>query len=243
MTKHFYCLIAFFLINLAQSQTEKGNMFIGGSFNLSSNSKKGNTSVIDLPNENKKSNYSIIPAFGYFLVNNFAIGIEVGYSVNKETSLLNTIESIGTSSRLTEIDNFTKNKLFNAALFCKKFIPINDKLSFFANSSLGYSSGKIEVANSIKVNNTQFSDDLNFPPNPTYSIRSSYDASLKSYGIIITPGLAYFPYKRLSIEATFGNIKYIHTSESNEFYKSSGNDFGVTANLSTLFIGMNYYFR
>lgn len=64
----------------AKAQTSAGTIMLGGGFNFSSSTEE--TASDDL----KSSSFSLVPSVGYFVSDNFAIGIDLGFNSSKYTN-------------------------------------------------------------------------------------------------------------------------------------------------------------
>lgn len=112
-------MIAIFglLTSAAMAQTSAGNMMIGGGFRFGSSTQE--TGADDL----KSSNFGISPTFGYFISDNLAVGVNVGYNS-------------------FNYSNDDKQTSFNFGPFVRyyKFIA-DDKFAFTVDAGFGIGSG------------------------------------------------------------------------------------------------------
>ena len=79
--KKFFLLGSFALFGLVNAQTEKGSWVIGGSTNLGLNTTsttvKANGQTWDSP---KTTSFNFSPSIGYFVANNWAVGMDLGFT-------------------------------------------------------------------------------------------------------------------------------------------------------------------
>jgi hypothetical protein len=103
----------------ASAQTEKGTIMLGGSLSYS-------TSKSEAAGAKASTNFTIMPKAGYFLANNIAAGLGLGYSVDE--------------------DGGGKTQSFSIAPFGRDYISLSDQFRFFAELSVPFQSGKTEDA-------------------------------------------------------------------------------------------------
>lgn len=74
--------------------TAKGNWIIGGSTNLGFSSNKSTSKTDNYSADGQKiTNFNITPSVGYFVMDNLAVGINLGYEVQKYDSYQNAQNS------------------------------------------------------------------------------------------------------------------------------------------------------
>ncbi|MDJ1467255.1 outer membrane beta-barrel protein [Cytophagaceae bacterium DM2B3-1] len=124
MKKIFIAAIAMISAMTANAQVEQGKLFINGQFGVSSTSYKADS-------DHKKSSFTLMPSVGYFVSDQFAVGLGVGVSTNKDK---NTTSNVTTT---------TTDSYVSIAPFVRYYIPTaGDKFHFFAQSRLGFGFGK-----------------------------------------------------------------------------------------------------
>lgn len=83
-----YCFLVAVLLGTAgktNAQTEKGKILVGGQSSLEFTTYKSSGVTEYTSGDNGKSRYlDITPQVGYFIANNFAVGLETPYSFSKE---------------------------------------------------------------------------------------------------------------------------------------------------------------
>lgn len=147
MKKVLLTAVAVFSLTFVNAQEEvkeakgfgfaKGNMFLEG--NLSFNSTKSTESFAGTDiEEDKNSNFSFNPKFGYFISDKLALGAElsVGSTKNENTDFTTTPNTI------TE----TKTNTFGAGVFARYyFLELGERFKTFTEVGLGFGSGKAET--------------------------------------------------------------------------------------------------
>jgi len=229
MKKCFLILITVCGIQMGYSQTEKGKMFIGGQINLSGNT----TSNLDtLYKYDYNSNgFTIAPNFGYFIIDNFAIGANVNLGVSNYTEKQNYTNQIP-----SEYTNKYNTLSFGIGGFARYYMNITDNFKFYFNGGMNY------------LHQIQKTTNSNNDPNYVYSTNNpaSQENQINNVSLIISPGLVYFVTPKIGIETAFGNINYSYSSSKNTSLSydnhNNSSSYGINLNLSTFFLCLNYYF-
>jgi opacity protein-like surface antigen len=118
------CVLAAGVASYAQAQTTAGNMLLGGGIGYTS--QKYETAGDDATD----NTFSFTPSFGYFVADNFAVGLNLTYSSNKRENMDNFDGELKTTEFLFE--PFARYYMFTP----------NDKFAFFAEGGLGFGSRK-----------------------------------------------------------------------------------------------------
>jgi outer membrane protein len=115
MNKSFILVLAFAAaVSFAHAQTSSGNMMLGGGFDFASTSRQGNS-------QNNSSEVNFYPSFGYFVGDNFAVGLSL---------------QVG-SSRTGNGDQRNVTNSFGFGPFVRYYIPTgNESLTFFGQAGL-----------------------------------------------------------------------------------------------------------
>ena len=232
MKKVLLVTLVIFTITSGFAQTEKGKMFIGGNINITgrNNSNKPDS----LESEKVKSfSFQINPNVGYFIKDNFAVGINLNFGIANSTQNYNAI-----SGQLPYYEmNYKDNSItYGGGVFARRYFKIADKFFFLLNGNINY--------------NYQTLKDVRSCNDPNYVFPTDYPATqksfTKSFGISVNPGLVYFVSPKLGIQTSFGNIFYNNSTSKNTslLYDNTNNTkiFGANLNISTFSIGLNYYF-
>lgn len=228
MKKILLVLIALFTIVTCYSQTEKGKKFIGGQLNLSNNTY----SYLDtLYKSNRNSfGFQIVPNFGYFIKDNFAIGVNVNFGVS------NTTQNQEQQYLPTKTTSKSNSISYGGGGFARYYKKITDNFFFFANGEVSY------------IYQTQKFVYSNNDPNYVYptSDPANQEVQTNSISFDVNPGLVYFVTPKLGIQTTFGDIYYNNSTSKNISLLFDNhrnvNDYGINLNISTFYLGLNYYF-
>lgn len=215
MRKHILSLLFISLAFIGQqtfAQVGQG-LFVGGSLGLTSSSGKTTTtsttngiSTITEADNPKQSTFSIMPRVGYFFTDNIGAGLMIGYT--SYTTKVTTNPNPTTTNFIT-----TKGGSFTLGLFGRYTQQLGDS-DFYIYGDLGFDigSGSSKIKTESKNNNTN-----------TIIITESNGPKISTTTIGITPGILYFPTKKIGLEASLGNIfAYTSTKETTE------NTFGTT---------------
>ncbi len=189
----------------------RGDWYISGG--LAFTSENRNINNIDRSPESKTFGYSISPKFGYFIIDNLAVG--VGGSITH-----NDNENFNGA-------NFTYNKEYNSYsvfAFIKKFFNLDKKLLFSLQGELRYS----HITK--KIENTQ-----TFPSD--YSITNNIS---DIYELGVRPGITFFLAKNIAFEASFGFLTYniASTTSDNPYQHVISNNFDLDFNSENLVFGL-----
>jgi hypothetical protein len=198
------------------SQTEKGKKMIGGQLRFSGyNSSNVDSSTISKVNI---ASFSINPRVGYFIKDNFAVGIIGNFTI----------------SGSNRNDVYSKSKGisigFGIGGFGRYYKKINDKFLFFVNGDILYSHSPY----------TRYENTSN-----TVTRVITTETFYHTISIAVSPGLVYFPSSKLGIEASFGNLfyNYEHYKKSLSYANYvNTNSYGFNLSSASFLLGMNYYF-
>lgn len=177
-----------------QAQTEKGKWMVGG--NASYDLEK----VQDV--DGNKQSYAIQPTVGFFIQDNLALGLGLGYAGNFEKS------STGLETTSGEFTLMPFARMYKG----------DGNFKFFSQLGVPMAWGTDKV-DGDKINTTE------------------------SYGVAISPGVAYFPTERLGIEFSVKGLYYEYSSVKPEGGSKVGlNQFGLNANSFSPSIGITFAF-
>jgi len=122
MKKLFLTLTAAVALTFAaKAQTEKGNLFLGGSVGYEYQKFNGS--------DHSTQGFSVIPNIGYFINDNFAIGTGVGYSYGQ--------------SYTDDVKNQVQG--FHVAPFARLYKGGNDTFKFFGQLSVPMAWGSMKL--------------------------------------------------------------------------------------------------
>ncbi|MFY1046468.1 outer membrane protein [Chryseobacterium sp. GP-SGM7] len=208
---------------LSSAQISKGTVYLSGQ---AAYSKSGNEN-----SASQYENFKILPTAGFFVAQNLAVGLGVGYTHQK--TFQQEILTIGNIYWNHLRDD--KNSAFVASPFVRKYWILSDKLYFFGQLEVPLEFGKRESYESYNP--------FGSPINGTYIIGniSTYSANYTSIGINVKPGLDYFITKNWTIDATLGEFGYkSYKLDLEESQKVNRVDGGLK--LSSVTLGVKYVF-
>jgi outer membrane immunogenic protein len=157
------------------SQIQKGTWIVGGIVQMKGdNSEKNKTTATD-----------VSPRIGYFLSENFAIGITTGFG---STSVVNK----------TAVADYSNDKsTFRTGIFARYYHSLGSNLYLaFEGTGVQYSSSSI-------TENSPYSISGNITDNITESKQTRLDL-----GIFIKPHIGYLITPKIALEANIGSIGF-----------------------------------
>jgi opacity protein-like surface antigen len=207
----------------ANAQTEKGKFILGGTIGYSSRKSEDQTG------NNKVTNLDLLPSAGYFVSENLALGLGIGYSRN-----VNEIDyKAEPAVHLAYYIRKDISDYFTISPFIRHYINISEKFKFFSQFSVPMKWGntKVEVSGGGS--------------NPAADLANK-KSKTTSIGVGIEPGLVYFPSKKIGIQLSVAGLSYIW-NKTEDGANSFNNDVKSHAfNLGTNFlaprIGVQFYF-
>ncbi len=111
-----------FVSNAQEFGFDKGNFIVEGSFQ-SSNTNDKNT-------KEKESAFNFTPKAGYFVTDKIAVGVELGFGQNKETSY---------SGPDNDIKNVASQNVFGAGVFGRYyFLELGSRFKTYTEVGVGY---------------------------------------------------------------------------------------------------------
>lgn len=212
-------LLSTFFYNNADAQILRNSFLIGGSMNFDHNSGK-TTSTISGPNipESKSTTndptstvFGISPRFGYFLADNFCLGLNLDFRINS-TSQQNTT----TTTRLI------------TGPFARYYGALSDNVYLFGEVSFGGGLDSRSVTVGI--------DTVGGVPTPRGT-----NVSVTNLQFGAGPGLNFFLNEYIAFEAlakyTYSNATYSFTDLASRNVKNAsiGNNIAVTLGLQVYF--------
>lgn len=158
MKKVTLILFAAFLTLSLHAQTSSGNMMVGGSLRLFSNSYP------DSDNDNSSATFS--PSFGYFIMDNFSVGGILSFS----------------SSKSDNGPTDTKSSSFDIGPFARYYkFTSNEKFAFFAQAGLTFGARKTNAgAGDVKSSQVTF----NISPGFEYFFTEHWGIDLSIQGFV-----------------------------------------------------------
>lgn len=157
MKRLFFTMLLVNAALITKAQTSAGTIMIGGSVGFNSNTQE--TAGDDL----KSSTFSISPSAGYFLSDNFALGLEFGFS----------------STKFSNDDKLTS---LNVGPFARyyKFI-VEEKFAFYGEAGFSFGSGKYDPDGGNEAKSSSFG--LNISPGFAYFFSNKWALDFQLQGI------------------------------------------------------------
>jgi len=211
MKKIVYVLLAAFIslgLTLEAQVTSSGNFVIGGTFGLSAAKSKitqdrgeGNVET-ESPSS---SQFSFSPAVGYFILENFAVGIHMDY----------------TSSEVKEPDlNRTTDSDLLFGPYTRFYLPVGDDMALFLEAGFGFGNSNDEKSlgeERQRINTNIFA----YGVGPGFTIFSNHAIGVEA--------LLKYNYAQSDFDTELGGIASKTTTRTNQFDFSVGVQFYFTA--------------
>lgn len=144
------------LFGLSNAQIAKGTTYLSG--------QVGYSSTQDNNTDSKVEDFTIVPTVGYFVGNNVAVGLGVGYANTSNT----------TTSALTNVETKLSTDAFVVAPFVRKYWTVGEKLYIF---------GQLEVPMAFGKDKAEYSGTAS---------QFNTESKFTSIGVNVKPGLDYF---------------------------------------------------
>lgn len=231
MKKYLLVGMTIFTFTIAYSQTEKGKKLVGGQFNING---ENNSNLDDSFSSDRNSfGFQIIPSFGYFIKDNFAIGANLNMGISNTTEVRG-FPGIIPSDKFTTKSNSIS---YGGGGFVRYYKKILDSLFFTLNGAGTYT---YQTTNLDYTNN-----------DPNNLVLSTGDPALqevqtKSITFAISPGFVYFMTRKLGITCSFSSIYYSNSSSKNisvlHDNHNDVNNYGFNLSVTTFYLGINYNF-
>jgi hypothetical protein len=177
LTSTFLCMFVLALSaqEIVNQPTKRGNFVIGTrlGFSTAKSTVDVQSTVGSIKGDGGSSaQFNFAPAIGYFIVNNFALGIGMDW--------LRTNSSTGVDlNGGTEAPQKSNNNNVLFGPFARFFLPMGDDKAFFIGSTLGFGNSKSQY---IANNTTQSIDNtlLNIGVGPGFTIFSRNGMALEA---------------------------------------------------------------
>lgn len=176
----------------AIAQTTKGNLMFGANINYGFNRIVVNDTLgLDLENSGSSSAFGTGLTAGYFVRDNIAVGVLLGYTHNKsryEETRTNGLQLVST------VDE-NKSTVMSAGFFFRQYKTLKQSkfaLFYQVSGSVGFGE--------LNYNRQNFSNGAQFEMSRT--------GKTSQFNLVVNPGLTYFVTNRIGIEAGFGQIGY-----------------------------------
>lgn len=216
------------LVPFTHAQLSQGTILLGGEIRFDSRNSEDFDNTGALYDENKTTNFLVNVRGGYFVADDLAIGLLVGYDSRK-----NVMENPGTPPVLYR--NTNQSSLFNIGLFARYYRMMGEsRFALFGQLNATYGMGETS------------SEDMNVNAGGvTVSSKSRGEHNVMD--VSAAPGITFFFSDRIALEATFGRIGY--TVENRDNFNSAGDQvsnqktsgFNLSLNPSNVTFGITFF--
>src|ERR1035437_8919165 len=207
MKKIFSLVIILSVFHFAGlAQYNQGKIYIDGNVNYNNDNSNVPTNQIGIPIETKSTNIIISPNIGYFIANNFAIGVGVEYkslfnSTNGANFLFNNQD--GSKVVVSEVISSKWNELA-PTIFAKYIIPVSDKLSFSLKAKFSHGLVTDEISDSPTTVTTTVAGQVTIT-NPTVL---NEKPSKQTNRFNISPEFQYLITDKIELQINFTGFSY-----------------------------------
>ncbi|PWN61101.1 outer membrane beta-barrel protein [Chryseobacterium viscerum] len=207
------------LFGLSNAQIAKGTSYLSGQVGYYHSEKN------EFGTERKNDVIRILPTAGYFVNNNLALGLGIGYKSAV------TKHSVGGGFLSNVMDIKETDNAFVVAPFVRKYWTLSDKLYIF---------GQLQVPLEFGQEKLDSNSDI-LMGDPLLAPSSSRKNNYTNIGVNIKPGLDYFVSKNWSIEATIGEFGY-NTYKRDIDGARRADDYKFGISLTSVTFGVKYVF-
>ncbi|MBB6272647.1 hypothetical protein HDF26_003104 [Pedobacter cryoconitis] len=207
------------------AQTEKGKYILGGTIGYSS------TKYENSQGASKQNNFDLLPSAGYFVSDNLALGLGIGYSRNVTTSTTSTTYYVSPAVSYANYSLKETTDYFTVSPFIRHYVNISEKFKFFSQFSVPMKWGNRKSEFITK--------------NPALDVIPNTKVKTTSVGVGLEPGFAYFPTKKIGIQLSVGGLSYIWNKTEDKVNSFNNDQKDHAFNLGTNFlaprIGIQFY--
>jgi hypothetical protein len=206
------------------SQENKNRFMIKGDVRYSGSNDRSSHNLDTYHNNHLSGHSSAGINLGYFVSNNFAIGL-LG-SIGKSSSGSTSNSATPYSYEFTSTYSYTGGGIFARY---NQVLPTG-KLGFFLQLNTSYSKGYANDASTYLDQMGQL-------------ISTKGYSKSKEANVSLNPGIIYFINSKFSVESTLGSVYYRASKSKHDdidFTQASG--FGAGFSLKTINLGFSYYF-
>ncbi len=207
------------LFGLSNAQIAKGTSYLSGQVGYYHSEKD------EFSTTRKDDVIRILPTAGYFVNNNLAVGLGVGY----KSAVTKYRVDNGAINNVIEIKD--TDNAFVVAPFLRKYWTLSDKLYIFGQLQVPLEFGQEK----LDFNNEGDGGD------PILSAAFTQKNNYTNIGVNIKPGLDYFITKNWSIEATIGEFGY-NTYKRDIDGARRADDYKFGISLTSVTFGVKYVF-
>ena len=224
-------LSAFYLA--ASAQYTQGKIYIDGSVNYNNDNMNVATQAVGAATKSTSNNLIISPNIGYFVSDNFAIGVGLEYKSLSSSNTTLTNSNYTNSALTSQIFDESSNKWNELAptLFAKYIIPVSDKLSFSLKAKFSHGL----VTDNVTINSTTVNYDAqgNGTNQPTSTIVSE-KPSKQTNRFNLSPEFQYLITDKVGVQVNFTGLNYNSVPVINNAYQTTdGSNFSQKINYGT----------
>ena len=204
-----------------------GTIALGGGVGYSSFTTKdgGNIGITATTAETKQSRFTLTPSVGYFVADNLAVGLNLGYTASRYTVNFTPARAVVRA----DLDPSTE---LSIGLYAQYYKMLTEQFGVLGTLGGGY----------------QNTRDYKYADNSSSSLVAETKGSGYYAGLI--PGVIFFPIPKLGISASVGSLRYSHISRDfptnngtkPDNYESTASTLGLGFGLDQLQFGGTYYF-
>lgn len=243
MKKIFFSAFLIAAVHLAQAQSiPAGTISLGG--NIGYNRGSSENSGITSGNNYQSVDYSVEatgwqlylqPAISYFVANNLAVGLSLGYAHSRQVEDARYAPAITSSQHVQ-----SKAVWLRTGAFAQYYKMLTAQFGLTGRLGSGYQRSE-QDRNGHSITNGA----------TRYFSGATTD---QGYYADLTPGLIFFPVPQLGLTASMGSVVFSHLSLTDSYYndtngtsysqaaKSNRNELAANFILSAFQLGGTYYF-
>lgn len=234
--KNIVAIFCAFLLTFsyAYGQIKKGNMQFGGTLGYSKSSQDQNSTIQDA--SSGYTNWSILPAFGYFVTETSSFGLGLGFDRFDQFSKSRYPNSIliGQPTTLYNNENSNTRSQFILKPYYRFHKIISQSFVLFAEFNAFYGFGSRE-----QINNSTITE---VAANGLITIQNSFNTKVNenqsTWGIGLNPGIIFFPNEKWGIDFSVGLLGY---SEVIGEQSNSTSNLTLQPSFNNLSLGLKYY--
>lgn len=166
-------------ISNAQTQKGKQTLSINANYNDSKRSDNTSQATYSVTQENKYTNLSIGPSYGYFVADGLELGGSLSYNYARQTSNNYSYPNTNISE--------SKNNSFGVSAYFRKYVLYKNKVGFRTGPYATYQWGK---------------NDYGSIPGTAFSTKSTGYVAGANFDLV------YYPTERFGVAATIANVSY-----------------------------------
>lgn len=211
--KKFLLIVCLGVLGMSLFAQEKGDMVVSGSISWTSNSVKQKAGSQSEVTKGSRS-FQILPEFHYFVCDKVAVGLGIGYALQKDPN--------GNTNTQNDDQLFNKTGLFLIQPMASYYVSLCEKFYYVPRFYIGFGVGKYKVE--TDANNT-----------------SETDISRFNVGLSLL-NFEFKPCEKIGVSFNAGDLRYeLSRAKQDSDNKVTRRDFSLGLNLGAT-VGFNYYF-